>query len=93
MGEVVTISKQAEASLPSRSTPFENQSAGLDPETAIQIKKLQNEKDRAVRDEDFDLAKQIKDTINRLNSIGQQLTKLEQAKRLAISNEDFDVAK
>jgi len=46
-----------------------------------------------VRDEDFDLAKQIKDTINRLNSIGQQLTKLEQAKRLAISNEDFDVAK
>jgi centrosomal protein CEP104 len=47
----------------------------------------------AVRDENFDLAKQIKDTIDRLNSIGQQLTTLEEQKRLAISSEDFDAAK
>lgn len=54
---------------------------------------MQQEKDKAVRDEDFDLAKNIKDTINRLQSIGHELTKLEQQKRQAINNEDFDTAK
>lgn len=95
MGEPIAISRQAEASLPSRSTPasYNASQGGLDPETALQIKKLQQEKDVAVRDENFDLAKQIKDTIDRLNSIGQQLTKLEDQKRQAISNEDFDSAK
>lgn len=46
-----------------------------------------------MREEDFDLAKSIKDTINRLQSIGHELTKLEHQKRLAIQNEDFDAAK
>lgn len=57
-----------------------NQS-GLDPETALQIRKLEAEKSKAIREEDFDLAKQIKDTINRLSSIGQELTKLDAMKR------------
>ena len=70
-----------------------NSQGGLDPETALQIKKLIQEKDVAVRDENFDLAKQLKDTIDRLNSIGQQLTTLEEQKRLAINSEDFDAAK
>jgi|TARA_B110001450_G_C17552877_1_gene453404 hypothetical protein len=39
------------------------------------------------------LAKSIKDTIDRLNSIGKQLTTLEAHKRQAIENEDFDSAK
>jgi len=93
IGEVVTITRQAESSLPSRSEQFSNQNTGLDPETAIQIKKLQQEKDNAVRNEDFDLAKEIKDTINRLMSIGTELTKLENEKQQAVANEDFDVAK
>ena len=56
LGEVVSVQKQAESSLPSRTEQFEQVGAGLDPETAIQIKKLTQEKDKAVRDEDFDLA-------------------------------------
>lgn len=46
-----------------------------------------------MREENFDLAKQIKETINRLQGIGTQLTKLEEQKRLAVQNEDFDMAK
>ena len=93
MGEAISMNRQAEASLPSKSAQFVNSQGGLDPETALQIKKLIQEKDVAVRDENFDLAKQLKDTIDRLNSIGQQLTTLEEQKRLAINSEDFDAAK
>ena len=57
MGEAISMSRQAEASLPSKSAQFVNSQGGLDPETALQIKKLQQEKDMAVRDENFDLAK------------------------------------
>lgn len=57
MGEPITISRQAEASLPSKSIPYNVNQGGLDPETALQIKNLQQEKDIAVRDENFDLAK------------------------------------
>jgi len=65
----MSVQKMAESSLPSKSVVQSSQ-GGLDPETALQIKKLQQEKDMAVRDENFDLAKQIKDTIDRLSSIG-----------------------
>jgi centrosomal protein CEP104 len=43
MGEPISVSRQAEASLPSRSTPspYSASQGGLDPETALQIKKLQ----------------------------------------------------
>jgi len=93
-GDPINLTKQAEASLPSKSSQFLNKGAqSLDPETALQIKKLQQQKDMAVRDEDFDAAKQLKETIDRLSSIGQQLTDLEEQKRLAIHNEDFDAAK
>jgi len=43
-----------------------------------------------VRDENFDLAKELKDTITRLVTIGNQLTSLERSKKMAIENEDFD---
>jgi centrosomal protein CEP104 len=62
----------------------------FDPETALQVQKLQQEKDKAVRDENFDLAKELKDTITRLVTIGNQLTSLERSKKMAIENEDFD---
>ena len=93
IGEPTPVSRQAEASLPSKSAQFMNNDGGLDPETALQIRKLQQEKDLAVRDENFDLAKQLKDTIERLKAVGQELAKLEEQKRLAVHNEDFDVAK
>jgi hypothetical protein len=54
---------------------------------------LQQEKDMAVRNEDFDLAKSLKDSIERLKSIGSEITSLEDQKRIAINNEDFDAAK
>jgi len=47
----------------------------------------------AVRNEDFDLAKSLKDSIERLKSIGSEITSLEDQKRIAINNEDFDAAK
>ena len=93
VGEPVTMSRQADASLPSKSTQFMSNQQGLDPETALQIRKLEAEKAKAIRDEDFDLAKNIKDTISRLSAIGQELTKLDAMKRQAIENEDFDSAK
>ena len=68
-------------------------SSPFDSETATQIRKLQQEKEAAVRDENFDLAKSIKDTVDRLKSIGIELTKLEDQKKRAVQNEDFDAAK
>ena len=94
LGEPVSTRKQAEASLPSASLAYPNSGApGLDPETAIQIQKLQKQKDQAVREENFDMAKQFKETIDRLHSIGQELTHLETQKKQAIESEDFDQAK
>ena len=46
-----------------------------------------------MRNEDFDLAKSLKDSIERLKSIGSEITSLEDQKRIAIQNEDFDAAK
>ena len=81
---MVSVQKQAESSLSSRTEQFEQVCAGLDPETAIQ--KLTQEKDKAVRDENFDLAQYIKGTITRLQSYDQQLKQLEHQKRFAVQN-------
>ena len=51
------------------------------------------EKDAAIREENFDLAKQIKQTIERLQVLSGYLKTLEDQKRLAIISEDFDLAK
>ena len=46
-----------------------------------------------MREENFDMAKQYKETIDRLHAIGQELTHLEAQKKQAIESEDFDQAK
>ena len=40
--------------------------------------------------EDFDEAKRLKETIERLKTISTHISHLEEKKRLAIQNEDFD---
>ena len=43
--------------------------------------------------EDFDEAKRIKDTIDRLKQVSGQIANLEISKQKAIDNEDYDAAK
>ena len=43
--------------------------------------------------EDFDEAKRLKETIDRLKSISTHISQLEQRKNNAIKNEDYDAAK
>ena len=65
----------------------------FDSATSEKIKQLMVAKDRAVQNENFDEAKQYKDAIDRLKSVGHQLQHLEEHKRNAIANEDYDKAK
>jgi protein-arginine kinase activator protein McsA len=64
-------------------------------DTTIQdkIRTLNEAKQLAVDEEDFDKAKFLKDAIDKLKLAGSQLVQLELQKRLAIENEDFDSAK
>jgi centrosomal protein CEP104 len=43
--------------------------------------------------DDFDEAKRIKDTIERLKTVSTQISQLEERKTMAIRNEDYDAAK
>lgn len=43
--------------------------------------------------DDFDEAKRIKDTIDRLKIVSTQISQLEERKGIAIKNEDYDAAK
>lgn len=43
--------------------------------------------------DDFDEAKRIKDTIDRLKTVSTQISQLEERKTMAIRNEDYDAAK
>ena len=43
--------------------------------------------------EDFDEAKRLKETIERLKTVSGNISQLEERKRLAIQNEDYDSAK
>jgi centrosomal protein CEP104 len=57
------------------------------------LKALYSAKERAVNMEDFDEAKRIKDTIERLKTISGHISQLEERKRLAIKSEDYEAAK
>lgn len=64
-----------------------------DPETAQLIRQLDSKKETAVKDERFDLAKQLKQIIAELQKVGEVLCRLEVEKRRAIEREDYDTAK
>ncbi|CAM9307168.1 unnamed protein product [Laminaria digitata] len=65
----------------------------FDPEAAQRIRDIAAAKDRAVRSEDYDTAKLLKEAETQLKSLGQQLAQLEVAKRQAVEDEDYDRAK
>ena len=65
----------------------------IDKNTLETLKELYIAKDEAVSKEDFDEAKRLKTSIDRLKSISMHLGQLEERKRLAIVSEDYDAAK
>ena len=60
------MDRDVEASLSSKSTQFVNKQgpSPFNSETALQSRKLQQEKEATVREKKFDLAKQIKETVD-----------------------------
>jgi len=66
---------------------------GVDSKTATVIRELHAKKEAAVANEDYDEAKQLKATIDRLRSVGQKIGQLEAKKAAAVEREDYDAAK
>eukprot|EP00057_Strongylocentrotus_purpuratus_P005940 XP_011660414.1 PREDICTED: centrosomal protein of 104 kDa [Strongylocentrotus purpuratus] len=64
-----------------------------DPEVANIIRKLDNRKNEAVIQEEFDLAKRLKQAVSDLQKVGERLGRYEVEKRRAIETEDYDLAK
>jgi centrosomal protein CEP104 len=65
----------------------------MDEVTLEKVKVLKAAKEKAIKMEDYDEAKRLKETIERLRSMGTHLAQLEERKKIAIENEDFDAAK
>ncbi|EFJ48806.1 hypothetical protein VOLCADRAFT_104552 [Volvox carteri f. nagariensis] len=65
----------------------------VDTVTAIKIRELARQKDEAVAREDYDTAKALKNSIERLKVVGQKVAQLEARKRAAVEKEDYDTAK
>jgi centrosomal protein CEP104 len=89
MGE---ISKGKQAVSDPESATFE-EVMQLDEVSLEKMKALKSAKDRAIKMEDYDEAKRLKEAIERLRSMGTHLAQLEERKKIAIENEDFDAAK
>jgi len=64
----------------------------FDPKTARLIREVHEAKEKAVEDEEYELAKELKQEENRLKQVGSSLAKLEASKREAVSQEDYDEA-
>ncbi|XP_038061294.1 centrosomal protein of 104 kDa-like isoform X2 [Patiria miniata] len=64
-----------------------------DPEVAQVIRKLDVRKNEAVLQEQYDLAKKLKQAIADLQKVGEKLGRYEVEKRRAIETEDYDLAK
>ncbi|GIL71611.1 hypothetical protein Vretimale_933 [Volvox reticuliferus] len=65
----------------------------VDTVTAMKIRELAKQKDEAVAREDYDTAKALKNSIDRLKVVGQKIAQLEARKRAAVEKEDYDSAK
>lgn len=59
-------------------------SLDVDANTMARIRELEMMKKKAVENEDYDLAKDIKDDIDRLKSVAIQISSLEERKQEAI---------
>ena len=84
------IEKPTKAEIKFDKMEFQTQ---FDQYTLQRMKQLEEAKERAVKNEDFEEAKRIKEAIERLRHIGAQLQQLEERKIAAIKNEDYDAAK
>lgn len=65
----------------------------LDPTTAAKLRQLAEAKFRAVDNEDYLMAKQIKGVESELKTMGSRLAQLDMAKSEAVAAEDYDLAK
>lgn len=65
----------------------------FDPELREKLLIINQQKDDAVANEDFDMAIELKDICDKLKMIGSDLSVLERRKVEAIANEDFESAK
>jgi centrosomal protein CEP104 len=65
----------------------------LDPQTANKLRQLADAKSRAIQDEDYLTAKQIKNVEQELKTLGSRLAQLDMAKAEAVAAEDYDLAK
>lgn len=65
----------------------------VDSVTAAKIREMAKAKDAAVAREDYDEAKRIKASIDRLKVVGEAIAQLDAKKRLAVEREEYDVAK
>ncbi|XP_075256943.1 centrosomal protein of 104 kDa-like isoform X2 [Convolutriloba macropyga] len=63
-----------------------------DPQVASIIRKLDKRKAQAISEEQFELAKKIKQAMVDLQKVGERLGKYEVEKRRALEQEDFDLA-
>ncbi|XP_024540141.1 centrosomal protein of 104 kDa-like [Selaginella moellendorffii] len=70
-----------------------SESANVDCITGQRIQRLQQEKQQAVEEEDYDEAKRLKLLIEKLKTLGQKIKELERKKKLAVEEEDYDQAK
>lgn len=62
-----------------------NRNAGkYDPDTMTMMAKLKAQKDQAIRDQDFDKAKEIDDQLHRLENMADQIGNLEKLKKDSI---------
>ncbi|KFQ43108.1 Centrosomal protein of 104 kDa [Nestor notabilis] len=64
-----------------------------DPEVAQIIRRLDEKKREAVRQERYDYAKKLKQAIADLQKVGERLGRYEVEKRCAVEKEDYDLAK
>jgi centrosomal protein CEP104 len=65
----------------------------LDPQTANKLRQLAEAKSRAIANEDYVTAKQIKLVEQELKALGSKLAQLDMAKSEAVAAEEYDLAK
>ncbi len=65
----------------------------IDPHTANKLRQLADAKSRAIQNEDYLTAKQIKNVEQELKTLGSRLAQLDMAKAEAVAAEDYDLAK
>jgi centrosomal protein CEP104 len=65
----------------------------LDDVSQEKIKILKGQQEEAIRNEDYDEAKRLKISIDKIKHIGRKIFELETQKKVYVNNEDFDNAK